>query len=325
MAEKVVDTRPVIRGVIKKEKANPLAKNQVDKIMNEFNRVKINYYSKENYVEFTNIDYFYCDSDLESVRSEKVGKLGRNVLEKFEAPEAIDDRLVGDVVVVPKNSVKDKIDLFSKLDVIFQPLGEGELKKAVTAPVIMQQPKKSQQNLSAANKNQNKCFIKDVNVSLRDQLKSDDGKVLDRITAISTPASRQLLLNLEQIVNNFDMSLLRTIDGLITDDAFAGIKRLKVSTRPSLQKFIETFDSGKIDAAMENVELSAIEANKIQLQMRVNATDVTTGDEKCANINVIFMAQYETDDATEPAVDGKINDFFIYFTSFYEVLKGLEG
>ena len=333
------DTRPVIRGVIKKSKApspnNSLNKNQVDKIMNEFNRVKINYYSKENYVEFTNIDYFYCDSDLESVRSEKIGKLNRNVLSKFEIPEENDNdrKSLEDTIIVPKNSVRDKIDLFSKLDIIFQPCEPGELKRASTAPMIMARTKSPSRhmkniikNTSATNKNQNKCFIKDVNNSLLDQVKKengDDEKILERIASYANLNDIDLLAHLERIVNKFNMSLLRTIDGLMRDDAFsmAGnrMKSLNVETRPSLERFNETFNSEKIDTDVENVELSAIDANKIQLQMQVNVANLATDDEKCVNINVIFMAQFETDESLLAADDGGENEFFIYFTSCFEV------
>jgi hypothetical protein len=360
-----IDTRPIIRGVIKKPNApctpnNSLNKNQVDKIMNEFNRVKINYYSKENYVEFTNIDYFYCDSDMESIRSEKIGKLKQNVISKFESPEKEKNgrnspSAVGDTVVVPKNSVRDKIDMFSKLDIIFKPCNGGELRKASTAPIIMTTKKENEKlqrstpsgqmkniikNTSGANKNQNKCFIKDINNSLLDQVKKDDSlkqdgndeslqDVLDKIVSCTHLNDVKLLMELERIVNKFDMSLLRTIEGLLNDDAFTLVgnrmRHLNVETRPSLERFNETFDGEKIDMAMENVELSDIEANKIQLQMQVNVANLATMDEKkSVKINVIFMAQYETDECLVPATSEGVatNEFFIFFTSCFEVHNG---
>jgi hypothetical protein len=366
-AAKDVDTRPIIRGVIKKSSPSPpakiapnksLNKNQVDKIMNEFNRVKINYYSKDNYVEFTNIDYFYCDSDIESVRSEKIGKLNQNVLSKFEKAPEIDDigrkSLTTDIEIVPKNSVRDKIDMFSKLDMIFRP-HEGKLMKTSSAPVMRSKPMKENEkvqrsaptsgriksiikNTSAANKNQNKCFIKDINNSLHEhQVEKDDkstvrkqqdgrklNDLVNKIVSVTRLNDVNLLMKLERIVNSFNMSLLHTIDGLMSDDAFTLVgnrmSHLNVSTLPSIERFNETFDGEKIESIMENVELSVVEANRIQLQMQVNVVNRVTMVTKDVKINVIFMAQYETDGCLEPSsivvVD---NVFFIYFTSFFEV------
>lgn len=333
MSEAAADTRPIIRGVIKKPNApntpnTSLNKNQVDKIMNEFNRVKINYYSKENYVEFTNIDYFYCDSDLESVRSEKIGKLNKKALSKFEEPEMTGDGRKSPMKVVPKNSVRDKIDLFSKLDVIFKPC-DGELMKSKTAPPVMIAKKQTfNKNTSDGNKNQNKCFIKDINNSLNEQVKKDlldesQQEVLERIVAYARLNDVELLMNLERIVNKFDMSLLRTIDGLMNDDAFTLVgnrmRHLNVETRPSLEQFNETFNAEKID--LKDVELFAVDANKIQMQMQVNVDNLATMTEESVKINVIFMAQYETDENLVPATveGGAKNEFFIFFTSFFEV------
>lgn len=329
-----VDTKPIIRGVIKKPHAPPtpnnsLNKNQVDKIMNEFNRVKINYYSKDNFVEFTNIDYFYCDSDLESTRSDSVGKLKKNVLSKFEVQEAVRKCPASDIEVVPKNSVRDKINLFTKLDVVFKPsTTDGALKKSLTAPALMERntPSGRLQNIiknsSAANKNQNKCFIKDINESLLGQVKTGDD-LLDEIVSYAHLNDVNLLIQLERIVNKFDMSLLLTIDGLMSDNAFTLVgnrmRCLNVETRPSIERFIEAFDGEKIDAKMERIELSVVDNDKIQLQMKVSRG---TMEADCVEINVIFMAQYESNCVVElPECTG--NAFFIYFTSVFEVEKEL--
>lgn len=323
-----VDTRPVIRGVIKKPNApnTSLNKNQVDKIMNEFNRVKINYYSKDNYVEFTNIDYFYCDSDLESLRSEKVGKLKSKVLSKFEAAEANDigrKSPLSGTEVVPKNSVRDKIDMFTKMDLKL----DGTLQKSSTAPSIMTRSASIIKNTSAANKNQNKCYIKDINNSLRQT--EEPLELLEKISSYAQLNDVELLMKLERVVNKFDMSLLHTLDGLMRDDAFAlagsRMLHLNVATCPSIERFNETFDGEKIDTTMENVELSVVEANEIQLQMQVNVANRATMQKERVDINVIFMAQYETDArmVPPPSSAGVVrNSFFVYFTSLFEVEIG---
>lgn len=379
-----VDSKPIIRGVIKKPNApstpnNSLNKNQVDKIMNEFNRVKINYYSKDNYVEFTDIDYFYCDSDLESMRSEKIEKLKQKVLSSFDSQELDDTQRKSQKAgteVVPKNSVRDKISMFTKLDTIIQPCSEGALMKSSSAPSSMsmkgfkKENEKLQKraptvhmkniikNTSAANKNQNKCFIKDINNSLLDQVKRDDElikkpaqiqdgdessatensrrsrarKLLAKINSYAQLNDVNLLMKLERIVNHFDMSLLHTIDGLMSDDAFTLVgnrmRHLNVETRPSIEQFNETFDGENIESAMDNIELSVIETNKIQLQMQVTVVNRATKEKDYVDINVIFMAQYETDGCRVPAPTSTTTTrvasktFFIYFTSLFEVLNG---
>ncbi|KAG5683086.1 hypothetical protein PVAND_012389 [Polypedilum vanderplanki] len=335
---KKLDSKPIIRGVVRKpnapcESPNILNKNQVDKIMNEFNRVKINYYSKENCVEFTDIDYFYCDSDLESTRScDKTGKLNRNVMNKFKSEsdfktenESIDARkLFIDTEIVPKNSVRDKIDMFSKLDT---PLTGGQfLCKSYSAPTpaTFRNSKKQQQihgiikNTSSANKNQNKCFIKDINKSISEkemmlQKIMTEGKLQDSI-----------LIELERILNNFDMSLIYTINGLMNDNAFTldgqKMKFLKIYTNPKLEIFNSTFDSNKIDnCKMESVDLSVIESNKIQLQLQVKFREKLTNKNLLKCMNVIFMAKYD-DKATmiiDDATASK-NSFDIFITSFFE-------
>lgn len=349
---RVVDTKPIIRGVIKKPHAPPtpntsLNKNQVDKIMNEFNRVKINYYSKDNYVEFTNIDYFYCDSDLESTRSsDRIGRLNRNALTKFEKEEVARTSPTADVEVVPKNSVRDKINLFTQLDVMIQPcLDPGALKKSSTAPALMTSRETTPpgrlrniiKNSSAANKNQNKCFIKDINNSLRSQVKGSDeaptqngdgerSPLLDKIASYAQLNDVDRLVQLERIVNRFDMSLLLTLDGLMSDDAFTLVgnrmRRLNVETCPSIERFNEMFDDGKIDARVAKVELSAVDGDKIQLQMRIEVVQRSTMETDFLEINVIFMAQYESDGcvAELPTFGGESERaFFVYFTSFFEV------
>lgn len=364
---RAVDTKPIIRGVIKKPNApntpnNSLNRSQVDKIMSEFNRVKINYYSKQNYVEFTDIDYFYCDSsDIESVRSEKVGKLDQTMLSKFESQEIDDiDGKLGkkDIEIVPKNSVRDKINMFTNMDFLIQPCS-GSLQKSMSAPnpfrTIQKQnetfqrhaaPKKVDivvKNSSTAVKNLNKCFIKDINESLHGQVKIDndviekatqtqDGRritidLLDKITSYAQLNDVTLLLALERIVNKFDMSLLHTIDGLMSDEAFTLVGKrmshLNVETRPSIERFNETFNEAQIDMAEDGFELSVIGANNIQLKMRVNVVNQATMETSQVNVNVIFMARYKTDECLVPSIctgNAAENNFFILFTSLYEVL-----
>lgn len=406
----VVDSKPIIRGVIKKPNApstpnTSLNKNQVDKIMNEFNRVKINYYSKENFVEFTDIDYFYCDSsDMESLRSERVGKLQHDVLSKFESQEASDEDdsrksiSKDDVaVVVPRNSVRDKISLFTKWDSAVKPCDSGNVNKSVSAPIIKVAGKESEKlqkksavtclkpfdalskklttvpgqvrsasqmnssnqarsfnqtnsfkNSAAANKNQNKCFIADINNSLRDRQEAAEArprksrslptspqkpksiidrhrqtKLLDEMAAYAHPNDIALLTKLEGLVNNLGLSLLHTIDGLLNDDAFNMVgnrfRRLKVETCPSIERFNKTFGGAEIDASVENVDISLFDS-KIQLQLQV-----TVGCRECVNINVIFMAQYETGSPSVPvrSATADAKSYFIYFTSLFEVHAGL--
>lgn len=404
----VVDSKPIIRGMIKKPNApstpnTSLNKNQVDKIMNEFNRVKINYYSKENFVEFTDIDYFYCDSDIESVRSERVGKLQHDVLSKFESAEVSDEDgsrksiSKDDVaVLVPRNAVRDKISLFTKWDSMVQPCDDGSVSKSISAPIIKAAGKESEKlqkksavaglkpfdalskkpttvpgqvrpsrqmnsfnqtrsfsqtnsfkNSAAANKNQNKCFIADINNSLRGRQEAAEAasrrsrslptspqklkpivdshrraKLLDEIAAYAHPSDIALLSKLEGLVNNLGLSLLHTIDGLLNDDAFNMVgnrfRRLKVETCPSIERFNETFGGAEIDASVENVDISLVDS-QIQLQLRV-----TVGCRECVDINVIFMAQYETGSSPVPvrSATADAKSFFIYFTSLFEVHAG---
>lgn len=364
-----VDTKPIIRGAIKKRNApstpnSSLNKNQVDKIMNEFNRVKINYYSKENYVEFTNIDYFYCDSsDRDSMRSEKIGKSKKEILSMCKTPEVDRKSTLKATKIVPKNSVRDKIDMFSKLDTVIKPF-DGALVKSMSAPISVtrkevkmvsdkiqrQAPtlrmKSIFKNTSAGNKNQNKCFISDINNSLLNQVKKDEEsirkppEIQDGEKFLSTNVHKaksidllskfvnqlndvDLLMKLERIVNKFGMSLLHTIDGLMNDDAFtlAGnrMKHLSVETHPSIEHFNEIFDDELIDMAMDNTELSVVDTNKIQLQMQVTIDNRATLETTSVKINVIFTAQYETDACTVPPTAVGRNTFFIYFTSLFEV------
>ncbi|CAG9803512.1 unnamed protein product [Chironomus riparius] len=351
------DSKPVIRGVVKKPNApcsSPavLHKNQVDKIMNEFNRVKINYYSKDNCVEFTDIDYFYCDSDLESTRSfDKVGRLNRRILSKFEREkleqackndENEKRKLMKATEIVPKNSVKEKITMFSKLDI---PHAGGFLTKSFSAPTgiskIMDKSSIDMErnqvncrrmhglikNTSSANKNQNKCFIKDINNSINEKNVHSDKQqecMLNKIVKEGKLKDSIILMQLERIVNQFGMSLLFTINGLMSDNAFTlggrKMNHLKLNTVPSLVVFNKTFDSKKINnCTTENVELSVVQSNQIQLQMHVKFVDKTTGVTKSMRINVIFMAKYETDcDLSTPIDETASNSFNIYFTSFFE-------
>lgn len=365
-AGEAVDTKPIIRGAVKKWNApitpnNSLNKNQVDKIMNEFNRVKINYYSKENYVEFTDIDYFYCDtSDIESIRSDRVGKLKRNVMSKFEEKEEDDDdRKSRDIEVVPKNSVRDKINMFTKMDVLIQPCDEI-LQKTFSAPSSLKmlqnkqkkepsiQMKSIMKNTSAANKNQNKCFIKDINNSLLHQAEIDEDPAVEKqdeaplsqenrctmsllykIASYAHLNDIDLLMTLERIVNQFDQSLLHTIDALMSDDAFTLVgnrmRHLNVETRPSIEQFNEMFVGEKIDMIMENFDLQRIEADMIQLQFHVKVVNRSKWTKDSVYINVIFMAQYETDSCMVPPVGCALpeNTFFVYFKTLFKVLKGI--
>lgn len=353
MEENSKDSKPVIRGVVKKPNApspspNVIHKNHVDKIMNEFNRVKINYYSKDNYVEFTNIDYFYCDSDRESLRSfDKVGKLNQRFISQFEklkCDEEDEKRKLNDIEVVPKNSVRDKIDMFSKLDI---PHAGGFLTKSLSAPTGMSSPKvsripvdvkrnqvKSRQiqgiikNTSSASKNQNKCFIKDINNSISENKKSTDErqeKMLRKIVDEGKLKDSNELMQLEKIINQFGMSLLYTVNGLLNDNAFTlggqHMTRLQLNTAPTLEQFNKTFDKTKINSCTtEHVELSVIQSNQIQLQMQVKFVDKTTQVMNTTRINVIFMAKYETDgDLTTPSDATVTNSYNIYFTSLFEV------
>ena len=142
-----------------------------------------------------------------------------------------------------------------------------------------------------------------------------EGKLKDSIT----------LMQLERIVNQFGMSLLFTINGLMSDNAFTlggrKMNYLKLNTVPSLDVFNKTFDSKRINnCTTENVELSVVQSNQIQLQMHVKFVDKMTRVTKSMRINVIFMAKYETDgDLSTPIDETASNSFNIYFTSFFEV------
>lgn len=346
---KTPETYPVIRGVVRKRNVPPscpspniLKKNQVDKLMNEFNRVKINYYSKDNYVEFTNVDYFYCDSDIESMQNEKVGKLNHQIFNKFQKPGEDDSELkrkLADVEIVPKNSVRDKISMFSKLDLPLKNNSMMMLTKCNSEPLKLPSQEKAQiqrnamiRNTACANKNQNKCFIKDINNSLiKDEKNLPDchrelltrivreGKLVDNCSA--------LLMSLEHIVNRFGMSLLFTLNGLLNDNVFSlgghEMTQLALTTRPSLKKFNQTFDNRKIDeCTMKNVELSVVDVNQIQLQMHISFINVQTKIERDMKLNVIFMAQYNLNQTPSPFVNDATEDsYFIYFTSLFEVKK----
>jgi hypothetical protein len=328
---------PVIKGVVRKRNApspSVLHKNQVDKIMNEFNRVKINYYSKDNHVEFTNIDYFYCDSDIDSVE-EKVGKLNHHMLEKFRPnDDGAMRRKLKDIEVVPKNSVRDKIDMFSKLDFMpptkqtLSPLTKcnSEPIPTSTNPMI--------RNTSCANKNKNKCFIKDVNNSLSDEqnLPEFHRRLLTRVQKDGKLSENCCgeLMTLEHILNRFGMSLLFTLNGLLSDNAFAlggqQMTFLALNTQPSLTKFNETFASHKIsECNTKNVELSVVDVNQIQLQMLINFVDCETKSMREMRLNVVFMAAYGCESDVEGYLrmpfDATEDTFYVYFTSFFEVTR----
>lgn len=202
-------------------------------------------------------------------------------------------------------------------------------------------------NTSAANKNQNKCFIKDINNSLLNQLEMEEAidaesqdadhllqesrcsmSLLNKIASYAQLNDVDLLMKLERIVNQFDQSLLHTIDALMSDDAFTLVgnrmRRLNVETRPSIECFNEMFAGDKIDLIMENFDLQRIEADMIQLQFHVKVVNRSKWTKDSVDINVIFMAQYETDSCIVPPVGSAVtpNTFFIYFNSLFEVLKG---
>jgi hypothetical protein len=349
---KLIESRPVIRGVVKKRNApcpspNILPKNQVDKLMNEFNRVKINYYSKDNKVEFTDIDYFYCESDLESLQNEKIGKLDRTIFRKFQLQDAIDGdkmKLKNDIEIVPKNAVRDKISMFSKMDLPYKASsgGGGMLTKSLSEPITMSsspQPNKMEKmqrnamikNTACANKNKNKCYIKDINNSLSDEQNLPElySKLLARIINEGKllPYCTEMLVGLERIVNKFGMSLLFTLNGLLSDNAFSlggrEMAHLALNIHPSLEKFNETFDTNQIDECnMKNVELAVVDVNQIQLQMHVDFLNRQTKVQNDVRLNIIFMAQYDNgadSDLMPSPSDATENSFFIYFTSFFEV------
>lgn len=457
-----VDTKPVIKGFVKKPNVvtpsqsvnNSLNKNQVDKIMNEFNRVKINYYSKDNYVEFTNIDYFYAptESDL-STRESEVSKLDNSFLPKIPPTIVVNQmqQFEQETPFIPKNCVKDKIDMFSKMDMIIRPISnellpkkdsiikpiekelmpkkdiviksiERELipkmdmiiksmsndllpekgmsaKPMITefhpkmAPVVKEKLQaKPNMNISGVNKNQNKCFIKDINNSLLNESeksfneefkvpkvpekysktdKSFNGSKLPTISEkyltypFDAPKKAQieqqtsyetlqhilncvpltdtdLLLNLEQIVNQFNVSLLHTINGLIHDQAFTlktsecKIAKLSIQTQPSIDKFNEQFlnESHSADKSVANnqfefIDLRVIQSNAVQLQIHFKAISCATSVMRLMQINVIFTAQFvPTDTTTNELIIDNVNEvpegsdtdvFYIYFTSFFEV------
>lgn len=367
------DTKPIIRGVVKKPHiTNQLKKNQIDQIMNEFNRVKINYYSKDNFVEFTNIDYAYCDSDVESIRSECIGKLNKQILSKFEIPE-IDDakrKSLLDTEIVPKNSVRDKISMFSKMDMLIKPIDNGILMKCSSAPDELLSEKKFQhelpppiesemmqrkfldskiKNMKSNIKNQNKCFIKDINNSIRseelDQTTVNEKfhekvamDALERIVSFVKLNDIDLLMALEYIMNGFNMSLLHTISNLMHDEAFTlngrKINSLNVQTCPSIEHFNKAFNSAQHTYDMDRIELQSIPgAHEIQMQLHVNATNATTNEMDKMEINVIFIAQYETADGNDTKLQPPTTDsgnvaaksFFIYFTSLFEVFYIFRG
>lgn len=343
------ESRPVIRGVVKKRNAScsmptVLNKNQVDKLMNEFNRVKINYYSKDNYVEFTNIDYFYCESDLESIQNEKVGKLDHRILKKFQSQDEIDGdkrKLKNDTEVVPKNAVRDKISMFSKMDLPYKASGGGMLTKTLSEPITFSSPQPTKmermqrnamiKNTACANKNKNKCYIKDINSSLSDEQSLPElyDQLLARIIKEGKLLSNcaEMLMGLERIVKKFGMSLLFTLNGLLSDNAFSlggrEMTHLALNIHPSLEKFNETFSTNQIDECnMKNVELSVVDVNQIQLQMHVNFVHRITKVSHDMRLNVIFMAQYDNrpdGDLMPSPPDATETSFCIYFTSFYEV------
>lgn len=357
-----IESRPVIRGVVKKRNApcpspNLLNKNQVDKLMNEFNRVKINYYSKDNKVEFTDIDYFYCESDLESLQNEKIGKLDTRILEKFQPQDEIDGdkrKLKNDTEIVPKNVVRDKISMFSKMDIPYKAASCGHggmLTKSLSAPITKSSfpsPPQSRQNkmenmqrnvmiknTACANKNKNKCYIKDINSSLSDEQNLPElyGKLLARIINEGKLLSNctETLIVLERIVNKFGMSLLFTLNGLLSDNAFSlggrEMTHLALNICPSLEKFNETFNTNEIDECnLKNVELSVVDVNQIQLQLHVDFVNIQTKVFNDVHLNIIFVAQYDNridGDLMPSSSDATQNSFFIYFTSFFEVTKFL--
>lgn len=200
-------TKPIIREMVKKT-ANvdnvrqppaptALNKNQVDKIMNEFNRVKINYYSKDNYVEFTDIDYFYAESDSEN-KEDKLGRLDKAVFTKFEPKNA---EIMVNRAEVPrvKNSVKDKIELFSKLDVLLLP---ADKKSLAHKPVAEKKEKMGNKNMSNVSKNQNKCFIKDINKSLMNEVPRAQANIIEQFEKPPPIPPRRPIISIGAIKND---------------------------------------------------------------------------------------------------------------------------
>lgn len=362
----MADTKPVIRGVIRKPNApstpnSSLNKNQVDKIMNEFNRVKINYYSKDNYVEFTDIDYAYCTSESESVRSERIGKLDQRALTKFQQPEADEKCRKPAPLVVPKLSVRDKISMFSQLaeekslmpppppppklikrsKVAVKPELGKEKEKFQTRPGTILNKSRVEtemrniiKNESSASKNQNKCFIKDINNSLgttrqvvEPVMSPKATAILEKIISYAKLNDIDRLVELERLINRLDMSLLHTIDGLMNDEAFTldgrRMSHLNVETRPSLERFIETLDGEHIDPRMSNAAVSSLDTNRIQLQLQAMIANRATKTEKRVNINVIFKTDFAASEAqtTPMGSDTTEGDFYILFTSIFEVTR----
>jgi hypothetical protein len=250
------------------------------------------------------------------------------MLPKFMPDKSIDARRL-DTEVVPKNSVRDKIDMFSKLDV---PLSGGYLSKSYSAPAAtfgksQQQLRGIIKNTSSASKNQNKCFIKDINRSISEKTPGHES-MLKKIVDEGKLEDATMLMDLEKIVNRFDMSLLFTITGLMNDNAFTlggqKMKFLHLSTQPSIKHFKNTFDGAKIDScSMASVDMSVVESNQIQLQMHVQFRETASGETRSKRINVIFMARYD-----EPSMATQINEatkdtFDVFFTSFFEVTREL--
>jgi hypothetical protein len=196
------------------------------------------------------------------------------------------------------------------------------LSKTFSAPASIPSCNKQQQqlkNTSSASKNQNKCFIKDINKSINEK-----ETMLAKVMSEGKMDDSTALLQLERIVNYFDMSLLFTINGLMNDNAFTlngqRMKFLHLHARPSLERFNEVFDGEKIDnCVMESVDLSVVESNQIQLQMHVKFNEKATNVTRYKRLNVIFMAKYERDGAPCDETATTKDTFFVYFTSFFEV------
>jgi hypothetical protein len=218
---------------------------------------------------------------------------------------------------VPRNSVRDKIDMFSRMDMPLvkstsEPIGMSRMPHQATSAATLR-------NTSSVHKNQNKCYIKDINASLN--LPEFRSQLMKEIVVKGRLENPMTLMQLEKIVNKFGMSLLITVNRLFMDNAFTlggrEMAHLRLHTVPSVAKFNETFE--EIDECkMNNVQVSVIDACKIQLQMHTSFVNRATAVSSCATINVIFMAQCG-DLGTTPCDATTENSFFIYFTSVFEV------
>jgi hypothetical protein len=197
-------------------------------------------------------------------------------------------------------------------------------------------------NITSQSKNLNKCFIKDINESLLGVLDKSfiedetlwplsstwngESELLTSILSYVEESDANLLMNLEEITNRFQMSLVQIINSLMRDDAFilkdsgnSTISKLKIETWPSIEFFNQTYLSDPHQQFdVDSIDLAAIDPN-VTMQLNLRRTDKRTNSVDYMQIDVMFAAKYLNDARYSDESVKEKETFSIFITSFFEV------